>query len=293
MVSNTLKCNGMPRQRRSKKRTKQKEQTAPKGHLCTPDCRHTCGEMGGLTERGKPCRRPAGAGVEGWIAGQYGKRCAKHDQVLEGSLSALIPPAVWAMLMSLPPMHQKFVIAYCGPARGSGALAAEEAGYTGNGMSIATMAYKLLAQPQIRAVIDAWVRHLALSSAEVTWQIADLTNVTPEPFMQWNEEAQRLEPALTQETLAAYGRWIREVEFHENGTVKKLRLHNRHDALRDLAKIYKLYSDAPIMNWFLVAEEVQQLSNEDLLGKLQGLVEARDEPLLLPPGKTKRGKASH
>jgi hypothetical protein len=193
--------------------------------------------------------------------------------------SVAMPVAVKQSLKALPPQQQRFVVNYCGPARGNGTLAAKLAGVKGEYQTVAARASQMLADERVRAAVDAWMTAYALSGAEVTAQLADMAQANFGPFLEFVEDGDdpdgggRLVIRLPDaDTWEAYKHWIRAVEADPvTGHVTRVILHDALAAKRELAKILKLYSDAPIFNLTLY---LQKLPDAQLMEQLRVAREA-------------------
>ena len=185
-----------------------------------------------------------------------------------------LPKTVQTALRDLPPKQQLFVMAYCGEARGNGSLAARLAGYTQAASGF--QSWQLLTMPQVRVAIDTWMDEFAMSAAELTARIADLALANPGPFAEVIEEVvgkgknakttRVLRYDITPENWARYQHWVRAIEVDgRTGRVTKLLLHDAQRAMETLAKIRKLFNDAPQINLMVYLEK---LSDEDLLKQL-------------------------
>jgi hypothetical protein len=185
-----------------------------------------------------------------------------------------MPAVVKEALKPLPPQQQRFVVNYCGPARGNATLAAKLAGAQGNYQTVAARASQMLADERVRSAVDAWMTAYALSGAEVTAQLKDMAEANFGPFLEFVEDGAdpgqggRLVIRLPDEdTWEAHKHWIRAIEADPvTGQVTRVILHDALAARRELAKILKLYSDQPIVNLTLY---LQKLSDSDLMGQLR------------------------
>lgn len=191
-------------------------------------------------------------------------------------------------LLACTPQEQKFVMNYVGKARGNATLAAQLAGIGGGYSAQASRASIMLRAPHVRKAVEAWMEAYAMSAIELTWRVKDMTYANVGPFTQWQSDGTPIIKAPDEETWEAHKHWIKSIKCDpKTGKVIDLELHDPMVAQRELAKILKLYSDAPII---ALAVYARQLSDEELL---QQIAEARakdgevfppSSPQSLPPG---------
>lgn len=182
------------------------------------------------------------------------------------------PPKLQAACQELNIQEYQFVCAYVGRARGNGTLAAQIAGIGGGYASQASRASILLQLPHVRRALDAWMQAFGMTAAELTWQLKDLCDINMGPFVQWQADGTLQLKTPDEETWQAHRHWIKEIETDpKSGKIMRVQLHDAMVARKEMAKILKLYSDAPI---FLFHMHLQQLSDAELL---QQLSEARSE----------------
>lgn len=203
----------------------------------------------------------------------------------DGTELKSLPPVVRESLLRCTPLQRRFVMAYCGRAASNGQLAVKLAGGTSDYGTRASLSSQLLREEPVRAAIDAWMTTFALGAAEITARIADLARSNLEPFLEvepgtpgtrkrGGKRATRivLGGAIrlreqTDESWARYAHWIKNIEVDpKTGRITKLQVHDPLRALDLMAKILKLYSDAPQVNLFLY---LQSLSDDDLLGEYE------------------------
>jgi len=202
------------------------------------------------------------------------------------SLSAL-PPVVRESLLRCTPQQRRFVMAYCGRAARNGTLAMKLAGSTADYGTRASQSSQFLREENVRVAIDAWMTTFALGAAEITAGIADLAKASLEPFLQ-------VEPTQTvtkgkgkkkvtvksgggiklreqsDESWSRHAHWIKSVKCDpKTGQITDLQVHDPLRALDLMAKILKLYSDAPQVNLFMY---LQSLSDDDLLKEYEQAV---------------------
>lgn len=178
-----------------------------------------------------------------------------------------LPQAVQVALKALTPLEQAFVIAYCGAARGNGALAAKLAGVKGAYATQATRASVMRHDPAVNAAIEAWMNAHAISGTELTAQLIDLAQANPGPFVELQKNGTLKVKVLSEDAWQAHKHWIKGFDVDpRTGRVTKLHLHDAGLAKRELAKILKLYSDAPVYNFNMY---LTQLSDDELLKEYQ------------------------
>lgn len=183
-----------------------------------------------------------------------------------------LPIGVQSAMRPLALKQQRFVAAYCGEARGNASLAARIAGYTEK--SCAFHGSAQLRDPQVRKAVEAWMTEFAMSAVELTARIAELAQVTPGPFIKVQKvkgaDGKEQEVAalnITAENWARYQHWVRALEVDPaTGNVTRLHLHNAQQAQATLAKILKLFSDAPQVTLNVYYEK---LSNEELVEQIE------------------------
>lgn len=219
----------------------------PPPHLCTDACAHTCGEVGGRTQKGQPCRNPGGWGIAGEREGGWAL-CRRHDPSLPKAGSLNLRQA-------------RFVAEYCGRANGNAARAAELAGYSASSRGVlAEQAYNLLQNPKVQAAIEVRLTELSMPATEVLKRISDHARGDVTRLIRFTEGGN---PALnlTPEILEEFGSLIKEIETDPvTGGVTRVKLVDAQTALRDLARIRRLFSDSPIFNVFMLSE----LSDDEL-----------------------------
>jgi hypothetical protein len=157
---------------------------------------------------------------------------------------AHLPKKIQNTLKDLPPKQQRFVMAYCGEARGNGSLAARIAGYPA--ASAGFQGYSLLTEPVIRQAVDSWMHEFAMGSAELTARIADTALANPGPFVVVDPTTNKAKLEITEANWARYQHWVRALEVDpKSQQITKLHLYDSQRAMSTLAKILKLFSDAP------------------------------------------------
>lgn len=193
--------------------------------------------------------------------------------------TAQLPSRVQQTFASLKHSERLFVYYYTGQARGNVVLAARLAklakatrGRSGKVseatyQTLSSLGCQLMLKPQVRAAIDAWYESFNISAATVTASIADMASINMGPFVQYDAATEGLKVKVPDEdTWLAHQHWVKRVKMDpETGNVVDLELHDSLAAKRDLAKILRLTSDAPIIGLFLT---VQQMTDEEILREL-------------------------
>ena len=177
-----------------------------------------------------------------------------------------LPPAVRAALDACTPLQQAYVMHYCGEARFNGTRAAQLAGITGTYAAQASQSSNWLNELRVRAAIDAWVTAFAWSAAELTARLKDLAEANLGAFLEVDAAGTVRLRTLTAAEWASHKHWLKHVDVDpETGAVTRMEIHDSLAALRELAKVMKLYTDAPQLNLFL---HLQRLSDAELLAEL-------------------------
>ena len=246
---------------RKKKKTGQPKKGAggaPKGaghqpsHHCTARCRHKCSDLGGVTKSGKPCGRLGGWGVKGKAHGVWAL-CVDHDPDINVDHS-------YAFDGDLVGKQALFVLEYTGRAKCNATEAAKLAGYTGTRTVLQSTGAILMANPKVKAAILKRFDTLSAPSEEIVKRMTDDARGDMAPFIEFDGKG-RPKVRLTEELLAKYGPLIKEIETDpETGYIRKIKLNDSQAARRDLAKIRRLFTDAPTVNIF----QLQELSDEEL-----------------------------
>ncbi len=243
-----------------KKKTRQSKKGtggAPKGrghqpHHCTARCKHKCSDLGGVTKSGKPCGRLGGWGVEGKTHGVWAL-CVDHDPDINVDHS-------YAFAGGLVGKQALFVLEYCGRAKCNATEAAKLAGYTGTRAVLQSTSSILMATAKIKAAILKRFDALSAPGEEIMKRMTDDARGDMAPFIEFDGKG-RPKVRLTAELLETYGPLIKEIETDpETGYIRKIKLNDSQAARRDLAKIRRLFTDAPTINVF----QLQELSDEEL-----------------------------
>lgn len=189
-----------------------------------------------------------------------------------------MPTVVLRALASLTLKERKFVESYCGEARGNATLAVKKAGFKGTDNTLQTLGSQVKRRTHVYAAIQAWLTAYAMGAAELTRLITDMAGINPGPFVQLTAEG-GLQWHITADAWETYKHWVKAIEWDEKGKVRLI-LHDARSAQRDLAKILKLYSDAP--QWTLHLH-LQQLSDDEVLRRLEvARMAARSMAVLSP-----------
>lgn len=233
---------------------KKREAGVPRGqrvpkrglHRCTKQCRHVCGDAGGRTSRGKPCKRPGGAGAEGvklWSL----VLCNRHQLAKNTRMAEVVEEE----LEMLGGKRAKFVMEYCGPSNCNGTEAVKRAGFApgGSRLSHQTRASLLLKEPLVKAAILKRFNELSAPSEEIIHRMTADARMNIAGLITFDKDGvPRME--LTKEALKVYGTLIKELELDDKGRVTKVKLNDSQAARRDLARIRQLFTDNPTINIF-------------------------------------------
>ncbi len=206
----------------------------------------------------------------------------------DGAVLDALPPVVRDSLLRCTPLQRRFVMAYCGRAAGNGQLAVKLSGNKSDYGTRASLSSQLLREEPVRAAIDAWMTTFALGAAEITARIADLARSNLEPFLEITQGTPPTKKRKgkkasagtrggiklreqSDESWARHAHWIKSVKVDaKTGHITDLQVHDPLKALDLMAKILKLYSDAPQVNLFLY---LQSLSDDDLLGEYERAIQ--------------------
>jgi phage terminase small subunit len=142
--------------------------------------------------------------------------------------------------------QRKFCLAYVGEANGNGVESCRLAGYKGNDVTLAAVAYENLNKPQIQAYIselrvqaEKKLGAKVLSAAEV---LAGLTRIASADVAEVFEADGSFDLASAKRR--GVSRLIKSMAFDKDtGRLTKLELHNAHGAHVDLGKYHKLFTD--------------------------------------------------
>ncbi|KKN42779.1 hypothetical protein LCGC14_0709890 [marine sediment metagenome] len=254
-------CADMPKQTVKKKRRSSKGRKHHP-HTCGPKCRHKCGDVGGRTQSGRPCRHLGGNGVEGKVKGVWAL-CWDHDP----DNTAPAPTQEQAFEGGLTGKEALFVFYYPGSANCNATEAAKLAGYTGSRATLQATGAKLMTKPKIKAAILKRFDELSAPGEEIIARMTADARGSMLPLVKFDEKG-RPQVHLTAELLLEFGTLIKTIDCDpETGYIRKLTLNDGQAARRDLAKIRKLMSDAPEVNIL----NLQDLSDDELAKRLATL----------------------
>jgi len=226
-------------------------------HRCTPRCAHRCGESGGRTHTGTPCRKLGGWGIPKASPGHL-LLCRHHDPQVTPPKTP--PPK------GLNHRQQLFVHEYCGRANGNAVKAAELSGYRGSYNTLAQTGHHLLKNTEIRRAIEEHFQAMAMPSVEVVKRMADDARLDVSNLLALTPTGQ-VALNLTPELLQQFGPLIKAIDVDPiTGRIERLRFNDSQAARRDIARILKLFDEGTSVNVFLAA---QQMSDSQLLAELQ------------------------
>jgi phage terminase small subunit len=154
-----------------------------------------------------------------------------------------------------------FIEAYLGEAQFNATQAARIAGYKGNDNVLGVTGHELLRNPKIAAVVSERINEAAMSANEVMARLSaiargDLADVTDEDGRFDFEKARRAKKTgllkkLKRKTTAKKVDAFTEGEEEEKETIEtsviheevEFEMYSAHEALRDLGKFHKLFTD--------------------------------------------------
>lgn len=153
------------------------------------------------------------------------------------------------ILEPLPHQHQAFVLAYVGPARFNGRLAADLARFApGNPDAQAVQAHRLLSQDKITEAIRELLALWIMPAEEITARIAADARLSMADFLAVNEWGVSFDFQQAMKRGALSG--IKKLTIKDGTTPSgdrwsevKLELKDAQAALRDLARIHGLFID--------------------------------------------------
>lgn len=259
-------------------------------HVCTTTCKHTCGEAGGQTQKGKPCPRPGGWGIKGMRPGTFGY-CRQHD------------PGILALSTTeddidgddLTVIQQSFVAAYCGVANGNATQAYQLANPGCTYSTAASSGSRMLKKDKIQLAIATRFKELSMGPDECLKRLTDIARLDMSSITAMRTyqvqplqgkkggtgptvTVTKLGVALTKEQLEeGFGRLIKKFTVDGFGNLESVEFHDSHAALRDIARISKLYTDATPVNVNVTTNLYQGLTDEELLQRLRS-VKSRMRP---------------
>lgn len=114
----------------------------------------------------------------------------------------------------------------------NGTQAARRAGYAGDDVTLAAVAYENLRKPQIRAEIDKRLEPFILSANEVLSGLSNIADI---------DIAQVFEPDgsfdLVEAKKRGVSKYIKSISFDKDtGRVTKVEVYSAHEGLRDMGK---------------------------------------------------------
>lgn len=196
----------------------------------------------------------------------------------DGSDLTELPESVKSAFEPLTPIERRFVVAYCGPARGNAQLAGKMAGVDQmqtrnkdkerNAQHMAQYVYAWTHGTRTKKAIEAWMEAHALGAIELTHLLADAARANAGVFLERLPNGLIKIKPPSDFVWESHKHWLKSVETGKDGVVTRLETVDPMAARREIAKILKLYSDQPILaiNLFL-----QGMSDADLLAKLNEL----------------------
>jgi hypothetical protein len=194
-----------------------------------------------------------------------------------GLTLADLPPKVKEAFAALTNQERRFVVAYCDETNGNGSLAVVIAGFckpTDTRPARGSKSSRLTKNPLIRAAIEAWNSEYGMSGVEVTARMKMLSQITPFPFYEVGTDGKlKMKEKISQTTWEKYAPWVKTVLTNDEGVVIGLVLHDSFAALKEQAKINKLYSDAPVFHFHA---HLERLTDEELLRQYQEALSEED-----------------
>lgn len=132
----------------------------------------------------------------------------------------------------------RFVHAYFGEAKGNGTLAAKMAGYEGNDSVLAVTAYDLLRNPKIAKYVTAMLESAALPMEQVMKRVSEIAIGSVEVFLDWDANDT---PSMQLKRARDAGKLhlVKGLEFHQNGTVKRILWYDALQANRLLGQFHQ------------------------------------------------------
>lgn len=141
---------------------------------------------------------------------------------------------------NLSPKQKLFIEKYLGECHFNGTLAASAAGYQGNKNALGVTAHGLLRNPKIQVEIDACLSAMTMPSNVVLARLTEIANGSIEDVL--NEDGRfDLEKAKN----AQNTHLIKKLKFRKTkcGEEIEVELYSAHEALRDLGKHHKLFTE--------------------------------------------------
>lgn len=157
---------------------------------------------------------------------------------------------------------RRFVEEYC--ADFNGAAAARRAGYSKN--RARQTAHDLLQQGPIKEAVEARMRELSMSAAEVTLRLTNWGRGTIAPFLTEDGRIDLTQPEARQH-IGLVKKLKQKERRLEGGVIERrteLELHDAKDAVKELGKIHGLYKDdsAPVDVRVLLVRDVDDVKPE-------------------------------
>jgi hypothetical protein len=136
----------------------------------------------------------------------------------------------------LSPQHKTFADAYLGEAGFNTTKAAKIAGFKGDSNTLKVTGFHLVRRPDIRRYIDQRLAAYGLSANEVLARLAEIARGSVEDVLDGNGKF-NYKAAKKAGTLSL----IKKLKFTDGGI--EFELHSAHDALRDIGKYHKMFTD--------------------------------------------------
>ncbi|KKL63141.1 hypothetical protein LCGC14_2178060, partial [marine sediment metagenome] len=159
----------------------------------------------------------------------------------------------------------KFVLEYCGVANANATEAADRAGYGGDRGTLQSIGSTLLKKPKVKAAILARFDELSAPGEEILKRMTEDARLSVTELLHFDKDG-LASVRITKEQAERYGTLIKEIECDpETGHIVKLKLNDSQKARTDLAKIRRLFTDAPTFNFLL---QLHDLSDEQVADRL-------------------------
>jgi len=169
---------------------------------------------------------------------------------------------------NLNPKQKKFIEFYLGEAHFNGTLAAELSGYKGSKNVLGVTAYNLLRNPKIKAEIDMVLSAMTMPANVVLTRLTEIAEGKVTDFLDDDKrfDLKKAKEAKKDGLLkkVKFKRTVRETKAEVNDDIQSIletdeieafnkieiiyeevefELHSAHEALRDLGKHHKLFTD--------------------------------------------------
>ncbi len=163
----------------------------------------------------------------------------------------------------------------------NGTQAARSAGYKGNGVVLASMAYENLRKPQIRSYVDQLLSTKSLSPAEVKARISDHATGSMEDFLEVGDLEGFNTINLAKAREAGKLHLLKSVKISKTlqGGSISIELYSADSALDKLAKVHGLYQERLDLTSGGKPFDVSRLSDEQLRRLADG-----DDPAIVLAG---------